>query len=135
MLMIRREGTLSSQLYGTGATAGNAEVAALATQAANFNALTEKALSAGMRAVPQTDIIRALYAAAGTRVTLTRVELDATARTVRVQGTAVSEQAVIAFKGILENNPRIAEVSLPLSAIVTTPTGTSSFTATITMRQ
>lgn len=135
MLAIRRENSLAASLSGTGAAAGNAEVAALAVQAANFNALAEKALGAGMRAVPQAGILRMVYAAAGTRVTLMRVDLDAAARTVAVQGTAVSEQAVIAFKGILENNPAVAEVSLPLSAITSTPTGSASFTATITIRQ
>ena len=135
MLMIRRENALSAGLYGTGATSGNAEVAALAVQATNFNALTEKALTASTRAVPQADIIRAFYTAAGSRVTLTRIDLDAGTQKVVVQGSAINEQAVIAFKGLLENNPRIADVSLPLSAIVTTPTGAATFTATITIRQ
>ncbi len=135
MLMIRRENSLAASLYGTGATAGNAEVAALAVQAANFNTLTEKALSAGTRAVPSAGILRVLYAAAGTRVTLLRVDLDVAARTIAVQGTAASEQGVIAFKGILENNPAIEEVSLPLSAITSVPAGGSSFAATITIRQ
>ncbi len=134
MLMIRRENSLAASLYGTGTGAGNAEVAALAVQAANFNALTEKALSAGTRAAPQADILRALYVAAGTRVTLTRIDLDAAARTIAIQGTAANEQAVIAFKGILENNPAVADVSLPLSAITSIPAGGSSFTATITIR-
>ena len=134
MLMIRRENSLAASLYGTGAEAGNAEVAALAVQAANFNALTEKALSAGTRAMPQADILRALYVAAGTRVTLTRIDLDAASRTIAIQGTAANEQAVIAFKGILENNPAVADVSLPLSAITSIPAGGSSFTATITIR-
>lgn len=134
MLMIRRENSLAASLYGTGAEAGNAEVAALAVQAANFNALTEKALVAGTRAAPQADILRALYVAAGTRVTLTRIDLDAASRTIAIQGTAANEQAVIAFKGILENNPAVADVSLPLSAITSIPAGGSSFTATITIR-
>ena len=135
MLMIRREDTLAANLYGTGANAGNAEVAALAVQAANFNALADKALTAGMRAVPQAGILRVLYTAAGTRVTLMRVDMDALSHTVAIQGTATSEQGVIAFKGILENNPAIADVSLPLSAITRAPSGESSFAATITIRQ
>ena len=134
MLMIRRENSLAASLYGSGTEVGNAEVAALAVQAANFNALTEKALSAGTRAAPQADILRALYVAAGTRVTLTRIDLDAASRAIAIQGTAASEQAVIAFKGILENNPAVADVSLPLSAITSIPAGGSSFTATITIR-
>ncbi len=133
MLMVRRADTLAASLAGVGASAGNAEVAALAAQAANFNALADKALVAGASAVPKSGILRALYAAAGTRVTLTRIDLTAASRTVAIQGTATSEQAVIAFKGILENNPAVEDVSLPLSAITATPTGTASFSATITI--
>lgn len=135
MLIIRREHSLGAMLSGIGITAGNAEVAALAVQAANFNALTEKALSAGTRAVRYAEFLRALYVAAGTRVMLTRVDLDAVTRTVNIQGTAASEQAVIAFKGILENNPAVADVLLPLSAIISIPAGGSTFTATLTIRQ
>lgn len=135
ILMIHRENTLSAELYGVGATSGNAEVAALATQATNFNVLAEKAFIANTRAIPQADILRSLYVAAGTRIALTRIDLDAGIHTLMIQGTATNEQAVIAFKEILENNPRIADVSLPLSAITATPTGSSSFTATITIRQ
>lgn len=134
MLMIRRENLLAASLSGTGVASQNTEVAALATQAANFNALAEKALSAGARAVPQAGILRSLSVAAGTHVTFTRIDLDAASRIVTIQGTAANEQAVIAFKGILENNPAVADVSLPLSAIVSIPAGGSSFTATITIR-
>ncbi len=135
MLMIRRQDALTAALAGEGALAGNAEVAALAAQAANFNALADKALAAGTRAVPQADALRAIYAAAGTAVTLTRVDLDAARHTAVVQGTARDEQGVIAFKGVLANNPRIADVALPLSAITAITGGGAGFTATVTIRQ
>lgn len=134
ILMVRRERTLRASLYGDGAS-GNAEVAALAMQAANFNALADKALAAGIRAVPQAGILRTIYAAAGSAITFTRVDLNATARTVVVQGQAASEQGVIAFKGVLANNPAVADISLPLSAITAIAGGGSSFTATITFKE
>jgi len=134
MFMVQREQALASRLYGDGTT-GNAEVAALAAQAANFNILVDKALGAGMRAVPQTPIFRALNAAAGSAITFTRIDLNALGGTVLVQGQAKNEQGVIAFKGILANNPAVADVSLPLSAITAIAGGGSSFTATITFKR
>ena len=134
MFMVSREDSLIASLYGDGAS-GSAEVAALAAQATNFNALADKALTAGIRATPQAGLLRALYVAAGSTITFTRIDLDAAAHTAIVQGTARDEQGVIAFKGILANNPAVAGVTLPLSAITAITGGGSSFTATITFKQ
>jgi hypothetical protein len=135
LLMIRRERMLSGGLYGEGPLLGNREVAALAVQADNFNNLAEKAYAAALRAVPQSKILRAIYTAAGSDITVSRLELDAASGTILIRGTAATERGVIAFKGILANTPQIAEVSLPLSAITTTPDGAAAFTATIILKK
>ncbi len=135
MAMIYRKNILASGLAGEGVTAGNAEVAAFAAQAAYFNALTEKALGAALRAVPQTGMVRSIYNAAGLSVVVTRIELNAKTNSVRLQGTARNEQDIIAFKVRLADNPRVAEVILPLSAITGTGDGKSAFTATVMIRQ
>lgn len=135
MAMIHREDVLTAGLAGEGVTAGNAEVAAFAAQATYFNALVEKASGAALQAMPQSGVVQSIYTAAGSSVIINRMELDAKSRTVRMQGTAGNEQDIIAFKVRLADNPRIAEVVLPLSAITGIAGGKSAFTATITLTQ
>lgn len=132
MGMIHREDVLRSGLLGEGATGSAAEVAALAAQAANFNALADKALAAQSGVRPVAGILRDLNAAMGSSVIFTRIEVDAHA--VRLAGTAGSEQEVIAFKARLMNNPRITDIALPLAGITALPNGRAAFTATVTLR-
>lgn len=135
LTMIHREDVLVSGLASGGTTADTAEVAVLAAQAAHFNALADKALTAGKSIRPIAGILRDVYTALGASVVLTRIEADAQTGTVRLHGTAENEQEIIAFKARLANNPRITDIALPLAAIVALPSGQAAFTATVTLRQ
>ena len=135
MAMVHRKNILMAKLAGGGTTSDTAEVAALAMQAARFNKLAEKALAAQVGIRPIANILRDIYTALGQSVVLTRIEVDAQAGTIRLSGTAASEQDVIAFKARLANNLRITEIALPLAAITALPNGHAAFTATVTLRQ
>ncbi len=110
------------------------ETAALEAQAEQFNQLVAKAAFAKEEVGRWSGIVKSAYAVARGRVTLTQVQLNAPLKTLTINGTAGSEQAVIAFKNELAHAEGIQDVSLPLSAIVAVPGGTASFTATITLK-
>lgn len=110
------------------------ETAALEEQAKQFNQLVAKAAFANQETGQWSGIIKSAYAVASGRVTLTQAQLNAPLKTLTINGTAGSEQAVIAFKNELAHTAGVQDVSLPLSAIVAVPGGTASFTATITLK-
>lgn len=110
------------------------ETLALEAQAKEFNALVAKAAAARQEAKQWSGIIKSVYNMASGRVTLTQAQLNASLKTINISGTALSEQAIIAFKNELAHNEAIQDVSLPLSAITAVPGGTASFTATITLK-
>lgn len=111
------------------------DVVSFEAQAENFNALVDKALRAQGAAREWWGIVNRVYAvASGAQVALLNLQLDAAKNIIVINGEAPNEQEVIAFKNALADNPGIASVDLPFSAITQMAGGRAAFTAIIAVK-
>lgn len=115
---------------GSGSVAGVA-IRDLEDQAAAFNALTAKAGMASALAVRIGGGIGAIIEAGRTGVVVTSVRVGSSPKSATIMGTADTEQAAVAFKGRVADNPLIERIDMPLSAIVSAPGRKASFSATV----
>ena len=133
LFLARLEAQVASELARIPATASGAEAAAIAARADEFGSLAAKALVAARAARPAAPGLRAIVSSAGKSITLGSVRL-AGEKSFAVSGTAPSEQAAVAFKALLSDNPAIGRVDMPLSAIVPIAGGRASFSATVILK-
>ncbi len=125
------ENRLSAEVASPSVGSDDSEVVGLTRQAANFNALAEKATVAEKGAVSPVSAFRGIIRSARAgNITLTGLRFSAGDGAIAIEGTATREADIIAFKGVLADNPAIRGVSLPLSAISAPVGGRSAFSAT-----
>lgn len=94
------------------------EIANLETQAQTFNGKVALMASAEATLVPKSPVLKAVFAIAGAhQVTVNRLSFSAFSSPLTLSGSAVSQDAVIAFKAGLAADPRFSSINLPLTAV------------------
>jgi hypothetical protein len=93
-------------------------MADLVSQANAFNGTVSMIASVESSLSPRYVLIQAISdAAASSSVTLTRITLQSDAVPISVSGQAQSEDAILAFKSAIENDPNFSSINLPLNGI------------------
>jgi len=106
-------------------------VRSLEERAMAFNAHVTKAEKAISMALPIGSGIGAIVGAERNGVKVTGIRTGNNPRSASINGTALTEQEVVAFKVRVADNPVIERIDMPLSAIVSAPGQKISFSATV----
>lgn len=105
-----------------------AELKKLEDKAKQFNKLVELVVAAMESSKEISPFLIHLNNLAGNKISFDRIYLQAFDRPATISGSAPSEEAILEFKRALELQPQLADVSLPLSSIITKPSGQLAFT-------
>ena len=130
LLFVRHNRRLEEQLMVASQGVNQEELARLEAEAKEFNQLVDKALAAKNRDQDWAAILQRVQTLAGSEVTISQLRLEPATALISLVGVASNERASINFKNRLAKEPKISNLSFPLSAIKIEPTGRASFSAT-----
>jgi hypothetical protein len=127
--LYRMSDRVASQVLGVGGGVESAEISELQEQARRFNQLVGKISAAKKRSAPQSQFFSRLSSLSQRRVVLERILVNRETGLVLLSGQANDEATALDFKNALVREG-FADVSLPLSNIVSNQNQTVSFSLT-----